>query len=127
MNEHVLVVDDDEAIRLLLQELLESEMYIVDTASDGLMALDKITRRAAGYQAILLDLNMPGMNGLQVIQHLQHTQHLSLHAIAALSADHSALQRAASLGIGQCLIKPFDLETLLAFVRSCKTPRLEAS
>jgi two-component system response regulator (stage 0 sporulation protein F) len=120
MNKHILVVDDDEGIRSLLQDLLESETYIVDTASDGLIALDKITHQQTMYEAIVLDLTMPSMNGLQLIQILQQREEACLHSIIVLSSDHDALQQAISLGIRHYLTKPFDLEMLLNSVRSCK-------
>ncbi|MBO0778947.1 MAG: response regulator [Ktedonobacteraceae bacterium] len=116
MNKHILVVDDDEEIRSLLQEALEGETFIVDTASDGLIALDKITHQQTMYEVILLDLTMPGMNGLQLIQILRQREEARLHSIIVLSGDYSALQQATSLGIRQCLIKPFDLEALLSSV-----------
>lgn len=124
MGKHILVVDDNEEIRSLLQEVLESEAYIVDTSSDGHSALDKINRQQARYEAILLDLAMPGMNGLQLIQLLRQRQDGWLHSIIALSANHEALQLAASLGVCQSLAKPFDLDTLLTVVRCCERQRL---
>lgn len=127
MDEHILVVDDDDEIRSLLQDLLEGETYIVDTAKDGRSALDKINHQRVKYTVILLDLAMPGMSGLQLIQLLRQREEKWLHSIIALSADHEALHMAANLGIRQCLAKPFDLETLLTFVGSCKTQRLQCS
>ena len=100
--------------------MLEDEAYAVDTASEGLSALDKITHQQVKYEVVLLDLAMPGMNGLQLIQILRQREEAWMHSIIALSADHDALQLAAGLGIRQCLAKPFDLEKLLDVVRFCK-------
>jgi PleD family two-component response regulator len=66
MNRHILVVDDDGHMRSLLQVVLENEGYIVDTASDGLIALDKLMHQQAMPAVILLDLHMPRMSGLQL-------------------------------------------------------------
>src|SRR5260370_31547705 len=107
MDKDILVVDDDEEIRFLLQELLESETYIVDTASDGLIALAKITHQRARYEAILLDLSMPGMNGLQLIQLLRQREEAWVHSIIVLSADTAALHLAPTLAIRQGLTNPF--------------------
>lgn len=64
MKKRVLVANDDRTIQSLLQELLEDEAYEVDTASDGLIAWEKLARQSGKYQAILLDIHLPGLNGL---------------------------------------------------------------
>jgi CheY-like chemotaxis protein len=71
MEKRILVVDDDRDMQALLQDLLASEAYEVDTAHDGLIALEKLVHRRERYELILLDLTMPRMNGLQLIQVLQ--------------------------------------------------------
>jgi CheY-like chemotaxis protein len=116
MNKHILVVDDDAGIRSMLQVILESEAYIVDTASDGLSALDKIMHQQAIPEVILMDLHMPRMNGLQLIEALRLHEEVRLDSIIVLSGDTDALQQASRLGIRRCLAKPFDLETLLELV-----------
>ena len=119
MNKRILVVDDDAQLRSLLQVVLESEAYAVDTASDGLSALDKIVHQQAMPEAILLDLHMPGMNGLQLIAALRQQEAACLDSIIVLSADRDALQEASRLGIRRCLAKPPDLEVLLELVSIC--------
>ena len=116
MNKHILVVDDDAQMRSMLQIVLESEAYVVDTAGDGLIALDKITRQQAMPEVILLDLNLPRMNGLQLIEVLRQHEEVRLDSIIVLSGDSDALQQAIELGIHRCLAKPFDLEALLILV-----------
>src|SRR6266478_873177 len=116
MNKYILVVDDDTQLRSVLQAVLESEAYVVDTASDGLIALDKIVHQQAMPGIILLDLQMPRMNGLQLIEALRQQEAACLDSIIVLSADRDALQEACRLGIRRYLDKPFDLETLLLLV-----------
>ena len=119
MNKHILVIDDDVHMRSMLQMVLESEAYVVDTASDGLSALDKIVHQQAMPGVILLDLHMPGMHGLQLIAALRQQEAACLDSIIVLSADQDALQEACRLGIRRCLPKPFDLEALLELVSTC--------
>ena len=119
MNKHILVVDDDTQMRSILQEVLESETYVVDTASDGLCALDKLVHRQALPEVILLDLHMPRMNGLQLIEALRQQEAACLDSIIVISGDQDALQEASRLGIQRCLTKPFDLEALLELVSTC--------
>src|SRR5258708_18064446 len=116
MNRHILVVDDDGHIRSMLQVVLESEGYVVDMASDGLIALDKLIHQQALPAVILLDLQMPRMNGLQLIEALRQQEVACLDSIIVLSPIRAALQEACRLGISRCLAKPFDLETLLLLV-----------
>ena len=116
MNKYILVVDDDVRMRAMLQQVLESEAYIVDTASDGSIALDKILHQSEMPDVILLDLNMPGMNGLLLIETLRQRKEACLETIIAFSGSMDALEQALGLGIHRCLAKPFDLETLLELI-----------
>ncbi|MBO0792623.1 MAG: response regulator [Ktedonobacteraceae bacterium] len=116
MRKHMLVVDDDQALRTLLQDLLEEEAYEVDTAINGVDALEQLDQQQQGYDVILLDLTMPRLNGLQVLRKVQQHNAPLLRSIIALSADEEALQQAAGTGIYSTLKKPFDLEVLLALV-----------
>jgi CheY-like chemotaxis protein len=116
MNKHILVVDDDIQMRSILQVVLEGEEYVVDTASDGLIALDKIMHQQAMPEVILMDLNMPRLNGLQLIEVLRQREEVWLDSIIVISADREGLKQACTLGIRRCLAKPFDLEMLLELV-----------
>ncbi len=64
-NATILVVDDEEHIRLLFKEELEDEGYAVELASNGLEALQKV--KGAEYSLIVLDIKMPGMDGIQTL------------------------------------------------------------
>jgi CheY-like chemotaxis protein len=61
----ILVVDDEEHIRLLFKEELEDEGYTVELASNGVEALEKLKR--SNYDVIVLDIKMPGMDGIQTL------------------------------------------------------------
>ena len=119
MKKRILVVDDDRDMLALLQDLLESEAYEVDTAHDGLLALEKLVHRRERYEVILLDLTMPRMNGLQLIQVLRQQEEAWVRKIIVVSGNQDAMQQATWLGIRFYLAKPFDLETLLDLVSTC--------
>jgi two-component system, response regulator, stage 0 sporulation protein F len=75
----ILVVDDEEHIRLLFKEELEEEGYAVELAANGLEALDKV--KGASYSLVVLDIKMPGMDGIQTlneIKKLNRDQHVIL-------------------------------------------------
>ena len=91
MSPRILVVDDDHAMRRILQELLEDEGYEVDSATDGLDALEKLDQQRIVYDVILQDLGMPRMDGLQFVQGLRPRNPEALPSIIALSGDVAAL------------------------------------
>jgi two-component system NtrC family sensor kinase len=67
----VLVVDDEPDIRDTLAEILEHDGFLVDIASSGQEALERIA--TADYDAVLSDIRMPGMNGMELFRRLKDT------------------------------------------------------
>jgi len=65
----ILVVDDEEHIRLLFKEELEDEGYAVDIASNGLEAVERV--KASAYSVVVLDIKMPGMDGIQTLTEIK--------------------------------------------------------
>ena len=114
----VLVTDDDMSIRALLQEVLEDAGYLVDTACDGKEALDKIGRSTPDL--LLLDVEMPVMNGWAVVKALKGDsllQHLPVLLLTSLSQTKHKIQ-GLDLGADDYLTKPFNVGELLARVRN---------
>lgn len=120
----VLVVDDDPDIRLTLAEILEDEGYSVATAGNGIEALAAL--QEVRPRLILLDLSMPRMDGTEF-----RRRQLSDPAIAAIptvviTAAGQVRDRLAPLGISETLIKPLNMDRLLALVgRYCTPARAE--
>jgi two-component system, response regulator, stage 0 sporulation protein F len=65
----ILLVDDEEHIRLLFKEELEEEGYSIDLASNGLEALEKV--KAQRFDLVVLDIKMPGMDGIQALNEIK--------------------------------------------------------
>jgi CheY-like chemotaxis protein len=65
----ILLVDDEEHIRLLFQEELEEEGYLIDVASNGLEALAKV--KSDHFDLVILDIKMPGMDGIQTLNEIK--------------------------------------------------------
>jgi two-component system, NtrC family, response regulator HydG len=110
-RKRLLLVDDDPAIRIVLQEYLESHGHAVETAENGRVALTKLEQ--AGYDAVVTDYNMPEVNGLALLQHIQ--QYHPLLPVVMMTAErssHVAVQSFVALGAQACLLKPFDLQQL---------------
>lgn len=117
MPGRVLVVDDDESIRMLMQRILVRNGYSVETAVDGGVALDKIEQD--GYDAMVLDLMMPRVDGFEVLRRLaeERPEFVSRTVVA------TAFPREVAAGkideVCRVIIKPFDTRELLDAVREC--------
>jgi CheY-like chemotaxis protein len=127
---HVLVVDDDKELRAVMRMLLEEEGYVVDEAADGTHALERLRESAEGMM-VLLDANMPGMDGLQMLRTVaDHPPLATRHAyvlVTALDGDLSATSVDFLQGLGIPIIgKPFNIDELMAAVEEAMR-RLEGS
>ena len=112
----ILVVEDDAAVRDSLARTLRFEGHQVDTAGDGLQALDAV--RAAEPDAMILDVSMPRLDGLETCRRLR-AEGVVL-PVLMLTARDSVGDRVAGLDAGadDYLVKPFALQELLARLRA---------
>ena len=112
----LLVVEDDPGVRDSLGGALELEGFDVSTASDGLAAIEKTAART--YDAIILDVMMPRLNGLEVAGQMRHRGDTT--PILMLTARHEVSSRVEGLDAGadDYLVKPFALDELLARIRA---------
>ena len=115
----VLVVDDDIAIRELLVVAFEDEGYHVLQAADGAQALHLVSQTRPAI--VVLDIQMPGIDGIEVAQRLQQDPETAAIPLVAVSAH---AREAEVLAIGCCAFvrKPFDLVHLIATVREAMAP-----
>ncbi|MBI3785956.1 MAG: response regulator [Deltaproteobacteria bacterium] len=110
----VLVVDDSISVRKLATRFLESEGIEVDTAVDGIDALDKLA--SGRFRLVVTDLEMPRMHGYELvaeIRRLPHLQHLPVIVCSSRSSDKHR-NRAREVGAGGYITKPFTKEQLVA-------------
>jgi excisionase family DNA binding protein len=111
-RKRVLVVDDEASIRDLLSKTLALAEYDVDTAGDGAAALERM--RAFGYDLLIADLKMPGMDGLTLIKQAKRLKaDLPVIIITGFSTESSAIE-AVNLGVAGYLTKPFRVPQVLA-------------
>ncbi len=101
--------------------LLKSAGYVVVTATDGKMALDRL-RDGITPSLILLDLMMPGMNGWQFLDELHREPSLNAIPVIIVSGGFYRDKEIASLGVAGYLRKPFDVSTLFAMVEQHVNP-----
>ncbi|HEV2752078.1 MAG TPA: type II/IV secretion system protein [Gemmatimonadales bacterium] len=110
----VLLVDDEDSLRKVLKDLLEREGYDVSEARDGVQALDQVDR--VGPDIIVLDLNMPGLDGYGVLSHLRSRPATADIPVLVLTAksDEDNEVRVFELGADDFLTKPFRARALSA-------------
>jgi two-component system response regulator MprA len=116
MSEALLLVDDDAPIRRMLARTLSAEGYDVETVADGGAALASVERSVP--DAIVLDVTMPGVDGLAVTRRLR-AKGLRV-PILLLTARDGLRDRVDGLDAGadDYLVKPFEVEELMARVRA---------
>ncbi|HER25249.1 MAG TPA: sigma-54-dependent Fis family transcriptional regulator [Candidatus Atribacteria bacterium] len=120
----ILVIDDEQNIRKMLNRVLSPEGFIVKEADNGLEALKRIQEE--NYSLALLDLKMPGLNGIDTLKKIR--EYDINFPIIMMSAYGSILEavEAMKLGALDYLIKPFDIEELKIIIdRAIKQYELE--
>ena len=112
----ILIADDEEPIRSLLRRFLDSRGYIADSASDGMEALRAIQQNL--YDAVLLDLYLPKLNGLDLLKHVRD-QDIAVGSIITMSGfdDDEARRQSFEFGAEDFLAKPINLQGLETFLR----------
>jgi CheY-like chemotaxis protein len=110
----VLLVDDEDSLRKVMRDLLERDGYVVTEARDGVQALDQVDR--IGPDIIVLDLNLPGLDGYGVLSHLRSRPATANIPVIVLTAkgDEDNEVRVFELGADDFLTKPFRARALSA-------------
>jgi DNA-binding response OmpR family regulator len=112
----VLLVEDSQRLRLSLEEALKNSGYAVESAADGTEALPLAMNR--DYDAIVLDIMLPGMDGFQVLERLRKRGKDT--PVLCLTARDAVEDRVKGLrtGADDYLVKPFELREMLARVHA---------
>jgi DNA-binding response OmpR family regulator len=112
----ILVIDDDLPILLLMRSLLREFGFEAVTAESGQQAL--IEARKVRPSVVLVDRNMPGMNGEDVIRALRNEPGFERLPILILSGQPVTKSDLAAIGADGAVMKPFDIAELIAQLRS---------
>ncbi len=112
---HILVVDDESSIRKTLKDILEFEKHSVELASNGQEALDFLGDEE--FDAVLLDIKMPGMDGLEVLEKMMQVKDVPVIMISGHGTIETAVE-AIKKGAYDFIVKPPDLNRLLITVRN---------
>ena len=114
-QKRILIVDDDDEIRELLEFDISQSGYHVDTASDGMEGLNKVLNNS--YDLVILDVMMPKMNGFDVCKHIRQAR-ISI-PILMLTAKGTIGDKTVGFdaGVDDYLVKPFDIQEVLLRIR----------
>lgn len=112
----ILIIDDEEVIRMTLQEILEYENYDIDLASDGEEGLAMVLK--GNYDAVICDIKMPKLNGIEVLEKAVGEKPDSTFIMISGHGDIETAVEATKKGAYDFLQKPPDLNRLLLTVRN---------
>ena len=116
MAEKILVADDEQEIRSLLDHFLRGQGYKVVLAADGNQALKLATEESP--QLIVLDIKMPGLDGLEVCKRLKELEHTKLIPVIVITGFEDNKIEALNLGADDFVNKPFDMAEISIRVKS---------
>jgi len=126
----LLVVDDDIQMLSALEAALRHKGHLVETASNGIDAASKLETSAAGVQAVITDLKMPGMDGIELLNHVRRTRPgVPVIVLTAFGTVQTAVE-AMKAGANDFLVKPFShkaLDEVLSKHVTGLSPRSSAS
>jgi DNA-binding NtrC family response regulator len=111
---NVLVVDDEEVMRDVLESLLSGDGYRVDLAKTGEEGLARLHERT--YEAVLLDVSMPGIGGLRTLEEILKLDSEAVVIMITAYATFDTAIAAWQLGAFNCIRKPFDNQQILKTV-----------
>lgn len=119
MAKNILIVDDDVELCEELAELLRDEGFIVKTIFNGSDGKKEI--ESSGYDLLILDFKMPGLNGIEVLKEVKEKKP-SCKFIVVSGKPHlekTLEQEGLSAFVSGIMQKPFDVETLLKKINTC--------
>ena len=116
----ILVIDDDLAIRVLLQAVLRRMKFDVELAEDGAVGLEKVQQNG-GFDLILLDLMMPRLNGYEFIEKIgeKYPPQERPHIVVFTAAGKRGVDKIPASAVCNAILKPFDLDKFIEIIGDC--------
>ncbi len=115
MADRVLIVEDDEKIRSIIETELGHEGFEVRTAGDGRQALEEFAKEEPSI--VLLDIMLPGLSGIEVLRRIRKASPVPVILITARSETYDKVN-GLDAGADDYIPKPFEIEELLARMRA---------
>jgi DNA-binding NtrC family response regulator len=111
----ILIIDDDENIRTVLQAILEDEGYIIETADTARKGIEKSEK--AFYNLALIDVRLPDMEGIELLTKLHETKPKMRKIIVTGFPTMQNAVAALNKGADGFVLKPFDVEKILITIK----------
>lgn len=109
-NKKVLIVDDQNGIRILLMEVFSSEGYTTFQAANGRTALEIVEKHTPDL--VLLDMKIPGMDGLEILKHIKEMNPSIKVIMMTAYGELDMIKEATELGALMHFTKPFDIDEM---------------
>ena len=116
MAELIMIVDDEPGVRALLRDTLSIAGFEVVEASDGMAALTLL--RSHKPALMVIDINMPLMDGFELVERLRSTQDLTPVLMLTAREDKTDIARGLKIGADDYVIKPFGIEELILRIKA---------
>jgi len=113
----ILLVDDDKALCELLSEYLELDGFVIDMVHDGVQALNRIKAASTDWDAIILDVMLPGMNGFDLLKAIRSSSNTPVLMLTARGEDTDTVL-GLELGADDYVAKPVSPRVLVARLRA---------
>lgn len=110
INKKVLIVDDQNGIRILLMEVFSSEGYTTYQAANGKTALEIVEKHTPDL--VLLDMKIPGMDGLEILKHIKEMNPSIKVIMMTAYGELDMIKEATELGALMHFTKPFDIDEM---------------
>ena len=121
-SNHILLVESDANLRIVVADYLRSKSYMVDTAKDGQEAWELIPKRH--YDIVLSNVSMPNMNGYELLKLIRSAEATLPVVFISEKKDKDSIIRAYELGCDDYIFKPFSIDILTyqieAILRRCQ-------
>lgn len=114
MKYQILVVEDQEEIRSIVEKYLHKEGYIVHTAKDGFEALNQFNSNT--IHLVLLDIMMPGIDGFEVLKEIRHISEIPVIMLTARQEEVDRI-KGFDTGADDYVVKPFSLKELMLRIK----------
>jgi len=111
----ILIVDDEPSIVNVLKEYCEYNNFIVDTASDGMKAVEKVEKN--NYDCVVLDIMMPNLNGFETIKAIKEMKNIPIILCSAKGEEYDKL-KGFDLGADDYIVKPFSPKEVIARIKA---------
>lgn len=115
----ILLVDDSKTMRMIQRKALSAlDNLSFSEAGDGIEALAVIAGHPGGFDLMIVDWNMPNMNGLELVTKVRQSDKKTLIMMATTESEKDRVMDAIKAGVNNYIVKPFTPEILIDKVRS---------